>query len=89
MPVYTQEYIQEKLTKDLEAKFVSVEDVSDGCGAKFISVIVTSKFEGVPLIQRHRMVNEVLKEEMPHIHAFSQKTLTPEQYEKLNPASVN
>lgn len=34
-----------------------------------------------------RMVNEVLKKEMEDIHAFTQKTLTPEQWEKQKQAS--
>ncbi len=29
-----------------------------------------------------RLVNSVLEEELKEIHAFSQKTLTPEQWEK-------
>ncbi|CAL1284596.1 unnamed protein product [Larinioides sclopetarius] len=86
MVVYTEDYIQKKLEKELEATFVSVEDMSDGCGAKFNAIVVTPKFEGVSLLQRHRMVNEVLKEEMNSIHAFTQKTLTPEQWEKQKPA---
>ena len=43
-------------------------------------MIVSKKFEGVALLARHRMVNEVLKEELNVIHAFTQKTLTPEQW---------
>jgi len=31
-----------------------------------------------------RMVNEVLAEELKEIHAFSQKTLTTEQWNNLN-----
>lgn len=31
-----------------------VQDESDGCGAKFSVVIVSDKFEGKPLLQRHR-----------------------------------
>ncbi|XP_015921699.1 bolA-like protein 2 [Parasteatoda tepidariorum] len=81
--VYSEEYILKKLKEELEADYVKVEDFSDGCGAKFNAIIVSKKFEGVPLLQRHRMVNEVLKLEMPDIHAFTQKTLTPEQWEKM------
>lgn len=32
----------------------------------------------------HRMVNTCLVEELKEIHAFEQKTLTPEQWEKQN-----
>ncbi|KAB0389259.1 hypothetical protein E2I00_019311, partial [Balaenoptera physalus] len=41
--------------------------------------VVSAKFEGKPLLQRHRLVNTCLAEELLHIHAFEQKTLTPEQ----------
>lgn len=42
--------------------------------------MVSAKFEGKPLLQRHRLVNTCLAEELLHIHAFEQKTLTPEQW---------
>lgn len=57
-----------------------MEDVSDGCGAKFVSKIVSAKFEGLSLIQQHRLVNEILAEEMPVIHSFRMKTLTPAKF---------
>ncbi|XP_015592877.1 bolA-like protein 2 isoform X3 [Cephus cinctus] len=79
---YTEEYIRNKLIKELEPLHLEVEDQSDGCGAKFSVVIVSDKFTGKPLLQRHRLVNSVLEEELKEIHAFSQKTLTPEQWEK-------
>ncbi|KAJ8682277.1 hypothetical protein QAD02_018069 [Eretmocerus hayati] len=59
-----------------------VTDDSDGCGAKFSVIIVSDKFEGKPLLQRHRLVNDALAEELKEIHAFSQKTLTPEQWKQ-------
>lgn len=82
MPEYTKEYLQEKLEKELEATHVDIEDISDGCGAKFNAVIVTPKFEGKGLLERHRMVNTILSEELKVIHAFSQKTWTPEQWKE-------
>lgn len=79
--VYTEEHLKTKLLKELEASHVEVVDESDGCGGKFSCVIVSKKFEGKPLLQRHRLVNSVLQEELKNIHAFSQKTFTPEQWE--------
>ena len=35
---------------------------------------------GKGLLARHRLVNAALEEELKAIHAFSQKTLTPEQW---------
>ncbi|XP_063992209.1 bolA-like protein 2 [Diachasmimorpha longicaudata] len=79
---YSEEYIRSKLIKHLQASHVEVEDQSDGCGAKFAVLIVSAKFEGKPLLQRHRLVNAALEEELKDIHAFSQKTLTPDQWKK-------
>ena len=56
--------------------------MSDGCGAKFDSIIVSDKFNGLPLIKRHRLVNELIADEMKVIHAFTMRTLTPEQWKK-------
>ena len=67
---------------ELEPQFVKIVDTSDGCGSKFEAIIVSSKFEGVPLLERQRQVNSVIADEMSSIHAFSMKTWTPEQYEK-------
>ncbi|XP_071538318.1 bolA-like protein 2 isoform X3 [Panulirus ornatus] len=83
MTTYTEEYIREKLTKELDATHVAVEDQSDGCGAKFNVLVASPKFVGKPLLQRHRLVNAALEEELKTIHAFSMKTLTPEQLEQM------
>ncbi|CAK1590004.1 unnamed protein product [Parnassius mnemosyne] len=80
--VYTEEYIKEKLTKELDAVHVEVTDESDGCGAKFSVLVVSDKFQGKPLLARHRLVNSVLQEELKTIHAFTQKTLTVEQWKQ-------
>ncbi|XP_046386601.1 bolA-like protein 2 [Ischnura elegans] len=82
MSKYSASYLTEKLSKALEATHVDVHDDSDGCGAKFSALIVSPKFEGLPLLQRHRLVNSTLQEELTTIHAFSQKTLTPAQWEE-------
>lgn len=57
--------------------------MSDGCGAKFECVIVSPLFDGKAILERHRMVNDILSEEMKSIHAFSMRTLTPDQWSKL------
>jgi stress-induced morphogen len=35
---------------------------SDSCGAKLDAVIVSSKFEGMPLLQRQKAVHEVVSQ---------------------------
>lgn len=81
MTAYTEDYLKEKLTEKLNATFVKVVDESDGCGGKFNATIVSPEFEGKSLLQRHRLVNSALSEELKTIHAFSQKTFTPQQWE--------
>ena len=61
-----------------------VKDVSEGCGQSFEVVIVTEEFKGKGLLQRHRLVNDCLATEISQIHAFTQKTYTPEQWTAMN-----
>ena len=46
-------------------------------------VVVSSKFDGVALLKRHKMVNEVFANELEsgEIHALTIKAWTPKQYE--------
>lgn len=77
------EQIRAKLTQELEAVHVDIEDTSPTrCAASFKAVIVSSQFEGKPLLQRHRQVNSILADELKQIHAFEMRTLTPEQWDK-------
>lgn len=61
---------------------LAVQDLSDGCGDKFAIVCVSPAFDGVPLLERHRMVHESIQPQMEKIHAIELKTWTPAQYEK-------
>jgi stress-induced morphogen len=46
--------------------------------------IVSEQFVGKPTLKRHRAVHAALKEEIKNVHAFSQKTHTPEEWAKKN-----
>lgn len=61
-----------------------VSDVSGGCGQAYDVIIVSDVFEGMNTLKRHRMVNDLLKEQIAQLHAFSQKTYTSQQYEALS-----
>ncbi|XP_053121789.1 bolA-like protein 2 [Hemicordylus capensis] len=77
------EALRERLLQELEAEHVEVEDTTPGrCATSFKVLVVSPRFRGKPLLQRHRLVNEVLAEELKLIHAFEQRTLTPEQWAK-------
>eukprot|EP00035_Acanthoeca_spectabilis_P004585 m.105167 g.105167 ORF g.105167 m.105167 type:complete len:95 (+) comp12635_c0_seq2:2172-2456(+) len=84
---HTPEHLEEKLRADLPASFVKIVDTSaNRCGSAFEAVIVSEVFIGKALLARHRLVNKTLASELETIHAFSQKTLTPEEYEKQQAA---
>ncbi|KAB0388959.1 hypothetical protein E2I00_008394 [Balaenoptera physalus] len=54
------EYLREKLQRDLEAEHVEVEDTTPNrCASSFRVLVVSAKFEGKPLLQRHRLVNSL------------------------------
>ena len=76
--------IAAKLRATLEATHVAVEDLSDGCGAKLKITIVSSKFEGLPLLKQHRLVNDAAKAELSAVHAFNLKTYTPAKWAATN-----
>uniref|UniRef100_A0A8D0GT94 BolA-like protein 2 n=1 Tax=Sphenodon punctatus TaxID=8508 RepID=A0A8D0GT94_SPHPU len=83
MAALSAESLREQLLRGLEAEHVEVEDTTPNrCATSFKVLVVASKFQGKPLLQRHRLVNEILAEELTQIHAFEQRTLTPEQWEK-------
>jgi stress-induced morphogen len=82
MPI-TQEQLEIKLKEHLEPVYLKVEDMSDGCGSKYNVLIVSKKFEGQSLLNRQRLVNTIIADEMKQIHAFTQKCVTPEQWNKM------
>ncbi|PZC76100.1 hypothetical protein B5X24_HaOG205124 [Helicoverpa armigera] len=81
--------IRSKLLQSLEAKHLDVinesymHNVPKGAETHFKVVVVSDKFEGLPLIKRHRLVNDLLKDELQSgVHALSIVAKTPEQWEK-------
>ena len=82
-PMASADSLISKITaSELQPVHVDIVDTSDGCGSKFNAIIVAATFDGMSLLERQRAVNEVIKEEMESIHAFSMKTWTPAQYEE-------
>ncbi|XP_044507218.1 protein BOLA2 [Mangifera indica] len=79
----TKEQVESSLTSKLSPSHLEVIDTSGGCGASFVVEIVSAQFEGKRLLERHRLVNSALEEEMKQIHALSiKKALTPEQWKQ-------
>uniref|UniRef100_A0A6B2F2D6 BolA family member 2 n=2 Tax=Bothriechis TaxID=44726 RepID=A0A6B2F2D6_BOTNI len=81
--VLSADALRERLLQGLEAEHVEVEDTTPGrCATSFKVLVVSPRFRGKALLRRHRLVNELLSEELKLIHAFEQRTLTPEQWAK-------
>lgn len=66
--------IYEKLEKELTPKALDVRDVSGGCGSMYSIQIISDKFNGKSMIKQHRIVNEVLAEEIKGWHGLQLKT---------------
>ncbi|OCF32749.1 hypothetical protein I317_02113 [Kwoniella heveanensis CBS 569] len=74
--------MEDKLRSKLNVVHVDFVDTSGNCGSSYAVTIVSPDFAKKITLQRHKLVNQILSEEIAQLHAFSQKTLTPEQWEK-------
>lgn len=77
-----QDTIKNLLEKDLENVLVELFDPRND-GKHLEAVIVSSSFENLSLLERHRKVKESLKELFAdQIHALSIKTYTNQEWRK-------
>jgi len=80
----TEDSFKKKIVESFpEATDIKVFDISGGCGQSFEVIIVSPEFEGKGRLAKHRLVNEKLKAEIAQLHAFTQKTFTPAEFEKV------
>lgn len=85
--MHTVDLLREKLTAGLAPVELHIEDDSAqhrghagaaGGGGHFSLRIVSTAFDGKGLVARHRLVYEILAEEMKaRVHALALRTLTP------------
>ncbi|KAH7558489.1 hypothetical protein BM1_04626 [Bipolaris maydis] len=52
----------------------AVQDISGGCGSMYAIEIESPKFKGLTVIKQHKMVNEVLKDEIQSWHGVQLRT---------------
>ncbi|EPS95887.1 hypothetical protein FOMPIDRAFT_129089 [Fomitopsis schrenkii] len=64
--------IYQKLTEKFSPAELQVQDVSGGCGTFYQIIIASKAFSGVATVKQHRMVNEVLKQEIEGIHGLQE-----------------
>jgi len=89
--------IEQKLIGNLELLHFEVKDFTgrhlnheqhDG-GFHLEAVIVSENFINKSLIERHKMIYAALGDLLKHeIHAFSMKTLTPDEWENKKNESI-
>lgn len=90
----TKETIEANLASDLEPAFLEVFDVSHthsgppDAESHFKVVVVCERFEGKPLIARHRAVNKSVDMEKNHIHALEIHGFAPSEWTKAVAAEV-
>ncbi len=82
-----QESIEKKLGEALSPVHLEVvnesgmHSVPPGSETHFKVLVVSPAFEGLGLVDRHRRVNEALREELrAGVHALSIRALTPAQW---------
>jgi len=79
--------IEQKLAGEIEVDYLQVENesqmhnVAPGAESHFKVTIVSNAFDEQMLIKRHRMVNQILQQELQQIHALALHTLTPQEWE--------
>ena len=81
-PQISESSLTSALQSRLNTSHLQIQDISGGCGQSFTALIVSGDFNGKTALQRHRLVNAALKEEIGQIHAWTPRCLTPEQWEK-------
>lgn len=83
-----QNLLENRLKEGLDPLILKVinespnHNVPEGSESHFRVLIVSDQFEGLSLIQRHQLVHKLVSAPLKEkIHAFSQQTLTPKEFE--------
>ena len=72
-------YIKEKITKHIPDSKVEVKDKT-GTGDHFSVLVISNKFEGITLVDRHKMIYESLSQYVTkEIHALQIRTYTEKE----------
>ena len=86
-----QEDIERKIQVALQPVYLEVANESNmhnvppGSESHFKVTVVSSEFNEKMLVARHRILNQLLKEELAGpVHALSLHTLTPDEWQEIN-----
>ena len=83
--------IETKITNALRPEYLEVvneshmHNVPPDSESHFKVTVVSTEFDGKMLVARHRILNQLLKDELEGpVHALSLNTLTPEEWQEKN-----
>lgn len=86
----TVEIIESRLRERVDPIHVEIQDDSarhaghrgaTSPGGHYRLLVVSKRFEGQTLLERHQLVNDALRDLFgPRIHALSMRTLTPNEW---------
>lgn len=86
-----QSSIEDKINQALEPLHLEVlnesnnHNVPPGSESHFKVTVVSAEFTGKMLIARHRLINQLLADELAgQVHALSMHTYTPEEWDEKN-----
>ncbi|KAL7422438.1 hypothetical protein Q5752_003086 [Cryptotrichosporon argae] len=74
--------IEQKLRAGLKVNHFEIVDTSGNCGSSYAIVVVSPDFAKKMTLARHKLVNGLIADEIAELHAFTQRTMTPEQWAK-------
>jgi len=64
----------ELLKAELAPIALEVQDVSGGCGSMYAVNVTSERFRGLPMIKQHRLVNQILGEQIKAWHGLQLRT---------------
>ncbi len=82
----TDEQIKKLIQEQIQAEIVEVIDQSashaghGADGGHYTALIVSEKFNGLGLVERHQLVYKAIASVKEAIHAFSMRTHTPQEW---------
>ncbi|KAG8805372.1 hypothetical protein FRB91_008090 [Serendipita sp. 411] len=62
------------LNDRLDPSSLVVQDTSGGCGAFYQLQVSSKAFKGLTMIKQHRLVQDILKEEIKQLHGLQIQT---------------
>lgn len=63
----------------LQAKNISVVDISGGCGAMYEIIVESKEFKGISRVKQHQLITNTLRNEIKDMHGLRIHTSIPEE----------